>query len=135
MSPGDAKWFEQRYGVMKQNSGGKLCGAVAERGFDSKASRRLLAQEQAFNGICPKDPRELARRLRQHELFGQTIRRRAQTEGRIGVLKNVFLGGTPRAKGFENRQLQVAWAILSHNLWVIARLPSASNEQAAAWAA
>ena len=135
MSPGDAKWLQQRYGAMKQKSGGKLCGVVGDRGFDSKASRRLLAQEQAFNGICPKDPRELARRLRQDELFGKTIRRRAQTEGRVGVLKNVFLGGIPRAKGFENRQLQVAWAILSHNLWVIARLPSAMDEQAAALAA
>ena len=51
------------------------------------------------------------------------------------MLKNVFLGGIPRAKGFENRQLQVAWAVLSHNLWVIARLPSAIDQQAAAQAA
>jgi len=42
--------------AMKQKSGEVLCGAVADRGFDSKASERLLAQEQAFNGICPKDP-------------------------------------------------------------------------------
>ena len=51
-------------------------------------------------------------------------RRRAQTEGRIGVLKNVFLQrGVPRAKGFANRELQAAWAVLSHNLWVVARMP------------
>jgi hypothetical protein len=106
-----------------------------DRGFDSKATERLLAQEQAFNGICPKDPRELTRRMRQDELFRKTIKRRAQTEARVGVLKNVFLGGTPRAKGFENRRLQVAWAVLSHNLWVLARLPSALDQQAAALAA
>lgn len=35
------------------------------------------------------------------------LKRRAQTEGRIGILKNVFLQETPRAKGFENRALQV----------------------------
>jgi hypothetical protein len=40
--------------------------------------------------------------------FAGAIRRRAQTEGRVGILKNVFLGGTPLTKGFENRQLQVA---------------------------
>ena len=135
MSQGDGKWFQQRYGAMKQKSGGVLCGAVADRAFDSKANERLLAQEQAFNGICPKDPRELARRMRHDELFRKTLRRRSQTEARVGVLKNVFLGGVPRAKGFENRQLQVAWAVLSHNLWVVARLPSAIDQQAASLAA
>jgi hypothetical protein len=27
------------------------------------------------------------------------------------------------SKGIEHRQLAVAWAVLSHDLWVIARLP------------
>ena len=61
--------------------------------------------------------------------------RRSQTEGRVGILKNVFLGGTPSEKGFENRQLQVSWAALAHNLWVLARLPWASDQQALAAAA
>ena len=73
--------------------------------------------------------------MRTDELFKVTIRRRAQTEGRVAVLKNLFLGGTPRAKGFENRQLQVAWAVLSHNLWVLARLPWACDQKALAEAA
>jgi len=30
-----------------------------------------------------------------------------------------------RSKGFEHRELNVAWAVLAHNLWVIARLPRA----------
>jgi hypothetical protein len=34
-------------------------------------------------------------------------RRRAQTEGRIGIVKNVFLGGRMRCKGFEHRDLTV----------------------------
>ena len=57
------------------------------------------------------------------EIFVAGQKRRAQTEGRIGILKNVFLEGTPRAKGFVNRQLAVAWAVLTHNLRVLARLP------------
>jgi hypothetical protein len=27
-----------------------------------------------------------------------------------------------RAKGFQHREMMVGWAILSHNLWVLARL-------------
>ena len=49
------------------------------------------------------------------------LKRRAQTEGRIGILKNIFLQETPRAKGFENRALQVTWAVLAHNLLIAAR--------------
>jgi hypothetical protein len=34
--------------------------------------------------------------------------------------------GTPaRAKGFENREMMVGWAVLSHNLWKLARLEQA----------
>ena len=135
ISEGDAKWLQQRYAGMKEISGDRLCGVVADRGFESKASRSMLEEDGVFNGICPRDPRELARRMREDELFRVTIRRRAQTEARVAVLKNVFLGGIPRAKGFENRQLQVAWAVLSHNLWVLARLPWACQQRAAAEAA
>ena len=28
-----------------------------------------------------------------------------------------------RSKGFVHRENRVAWAVLTHNLWVIARLP------------
>lgn len=122
-SPGDAKWLQERYDIMKAASGGQLCGAVGDRGFDSKASRQKLVKEDAFNGLCPRDARELKKRLQEDEAFVGAQKRRAQTEGRIGILKNVFLQGTPRAKGFKNRQLQVAWAVLAHNLWVVARLP------------
>jgi hypothetical protein len=77
----------------------------------------------------------MQRRLREDESFAGAQKRRAQTEGRIGILKNVFLQGTPRAKGFKNRELQVDWAVLSHNLWVVARLPWACDRQMAAEAA
>jgi len=66
---------------------------------------------------------ELAQRMKDDEAFAGALRRRGQTEGRVGILKNVFLDGTPRAKGFKNRQLQVVWAVLAHNLWVVVRLP------------
>lgn len=129
VSPGDAKWLTERLPGLKEKTGGRLCGAVADRGFESAASRRALEAADLFNGLCPRDPRELSTRLREDEAFAAATRRRAQTEGRIGILKNVFLqGGVPRAKGFANRQIQVAWAVLSHNLWVVARMPWAAQE-------
>jgi hypothetical protein len=131
MSPGDPKWLQQRYPGMKEKSGGQLCGVVTDRGFESKANARMLEQDEVFNGICPRDPKELARRMEEDEVFQAAMSRRSQTEGRVGILKNVFLGGTPLAKGFQNRQLQVAWAVLSHNLWVVARLPWVSEKQLA----
>ena len=135
ISPGDPKWLQQRYDIMKEASGGRLCAAVGDRGFDSALSRKKLEEEKAFNGLSPRDAKEMQRRLREDESFAGAQKRRAQTEGRIGILKNVFLQGTPRAKGFKNRELQVDWAVLSHNLWVVARLPWACDRQMAAVAA
>jgi len=39
---------------------------------------------------------------------------------RIAIFKNEFLGRPMRSEGFENRALQVAWGVLTHNLWVLA---------------
>ena len=120
---GDAKWLGERFPLMKEKSGKPLLGLSGDRGCDSEENRTLLEKENVFNGLCPRDPQELTRRMQTDEPFAAALRRRAQTEGRVGILKNVFLEGIPRAKGFENRELQVAWAVLSHNLWVVARLP------------
>ena len=134
-SPGDAKWLQERYDFMKEASAGKLCAAVGDRGFDSAVSRKKLAEEEAFNGLCPRDVNDMTRRMREDEVFVGAQKRRAQTEGRIGILKNVFLQGVPRAKGFKNRELQVDWAVLAHNLWVAARVPWTSKQQPIAEAA
>ena len=54
--------------------------------------------------------------------FRGAQRRRSQTEGRIGIFKANFLGSPVRSKGFAHRNLSLAWAVLTHNLWVMARL-------------
>jgi hypothetical protein len=56
------------------------------------------------------------------EKFARLQRRRAQTEARIGILKQAFLGRPMRAKGFEHRELALAWGVLTHNLWMLARM-------------
>jgi hypothetical protein len=54
--------------------------------------------------------------------FARLQRRRAQTEARIGILKQGFLGRPMRAKGFDHREVALAWGVLTHNLWMLARL-------------
>ena len=54
--------------------------------------------------------------------FAQLQRRRAQTEGRISILKQGFLGQPMRAQGFAHRELALAWGVLTHNLWMLARM-------------
>ena len=39
------------------------------------------------------------------------------------------MGDKPRAKGFDNRQMMVGWAVLVHNLWVVARLPETEEPE------
>ena len=49
--------------------------------------------------------------------------------GAQGIFKNVFLGGRLLVKGFEHRQLAVGWAVLTHNLWVVARMAEAKKKR------
>jgi len=104
----------------------KLHGLGTDRGFDSAANRQWLGQKKIFNGMCPRAPENLEARLSEPE-FAAAQRRRSQTEGRIGIFKNNFLGRPLRAKGFAHRALAVSWGVLTHNLWVMARLPEAED--------
>ena len=91
-------------------------------------------EEKIFNAICPRSPGQLRQRNRSWK-FKRLQKRRAQTEGRIGIVKNVFLGGRMRCKGFEHLELTVTRTVLVHNLWVLARLPRAEKAEAACRAA
>jgi hypothetical protein len=120
-SRGDARVLSERLPMIATKCGGEVVRNYWRPGGSSEAIDRQIKEAGLFNGICPKDVRKLVERMKD-EIFSGALRRRAQTEGRVGILKNVFLGGTPLAKGFERRQLQVSWAVLAHNGWVAARL-------------
>ena len=107
---------------------------AADRGFDSAQTRKNLEHAGIYNAICPRSPAVLKERLQEEE-FADCQRRRSQTEGRIGILKNQFLGRPLRAKGFEHREMAVAWSVLTHNLWVIARMPQRGKAVAESQAA
>jgi hypothetical protein len=95
---------------------------VGDRGFYSKRSEKKISQEDLVSNMCPLDPKELAERL-SCEKFKEVTQRRAQTEARIGILKNNFMGKKLRVHGFAAQERHVAWAVLTHNLWVLARFP------------
>jgi hypothetical protein len=106
--------------------------AVTDRGFDGRGTREALMAAEIENGLCPRSPRQLAARLTEDPAFGEQQRRRAQTEGRVAIVKQTFLGGRLHTKGHAHHEQEVAGVILAHNLWVLARLPAASRQRHAA---
>jgi hypothetical protein len=94
---------------------------VTDRGFASAANSRTLKEGGTFDGLCPRKPAELSQRMKGKK-FARLQRRRAQTEARIGILKQGFLGRPMRAKGSDHRELALAWGVLTHNLWMLARM-------------
>lgn len=121
-APADAALLPQSVARMQEAYAPGPKEIAGDRGFDSALNRFGLQEEKIFNGVCPRCPAELRGRQRSWK-FKRLQKRRAQTEGRIGIVKNVFLGGRMRGKGFEHRELAVTWTVLVHNLWVLARLP------------
>lgn len=99
---------------------GKPKGMVTDRGFCSKRNIQWVEKEGVRDGICRKDPQKLKEAMKD-PWFAASQKRRASTEGRIGIFKNVFLGGVMREKGFEKRNRSLIWCVLTHNLWVLAR--------------
>ena len=120
----DTKMLKRSLDRMKEMGIEEVSG---DRGFDSKANRDLLEERKIYNAICPKGPVELKLRMKEED-YVALQRRRSQTEARIAVFKNGFLGSRLRSKGHENQAVEVAWNVLAHNLWVIARLPEAEGK-------
>ncbi len=108
-----------------------LTSAWGDRGLFSKANEKSLESLGIRSGLCPRDVRDLTYRLRNEEGMREGLKRRAGTEARISIIKNVFMGSPARAKGFEHREMMVGWAVLSHNLWVVARLAEAEQKRQA----
>ena len=94
---------------------------TGDRGFFSNQLETDLSERGIISHICPRNPMQLAEKLKK-DSFVSHQKRRAQTEGRIGIIKSCFLGTPFRNKGFDSREKGLAWRILAHNLWVLARL-------------
>jgi hypothetical protein len=94
---------------------------VTDRGFASSANSAELENAGTFDALCPRSPEALQQRMKERK-FRKLQKRLAQTEARIGILKANFLGQPMRAGGFENRELALGCEVLTHNLWVLARM-------------
>lgn len=94
--------------------------STGDRGFDSESNRHFLKNQKIYNGLCPRSPKQLQERMREQR-FSELQTRRSQTEGRIGIFKNVFLGKPLKSKCFSHKQMATSMCVLTHNLWVIAR--------------
>jgi IS5 family transposase len=125
-APSDPKCLQPAVKRIESLTGRPIGGIVTDRAFDSKTNRAFLDARGAFNGLCPRDPKQLIA-YQENERFKAAQKRRAQTEGRIAILKNKFLGKLLRAKGYANRLMAIQWAVLAHNLWVLARLKRAEE--------
>jgi IS5 family transposase len=113
-----------------EGTGRHVEAVVTDRGFASASNSRTLKEGGTYDGLCPRKPAELSQRMKAAK-FARLQRRRAQTEARIGILKHNFLGRPMRAKGFEHRELGLAWGVLTHNLWMMARLRKTKKKSVA----
>jgi hypothetical protein len=118
----DARLVVDRVEHIERSLRIQLHALGADRGFDSARNQEQLAERKIYNGVCPRSPHQLRGRMDSWK-FARLQRRRSQTEGRISIFLHNFLGQPIRSKGFTHRQLAVAWGVLAHNLWVLARLP------------
>jgi hypothetical protein len=128
-APQDNKLLPESLERLEKNYNGlKPENVATDRGCDSAANKKYLASKGIKNFMCPRSPKELQVRCLEKEfLYHQ--KRRGQTEARIGIFKNNFLGKPLKSKGFKNKEQSLAWAILTHNLWVLARLPQIKTKQ------
>lgn len=119
----DTKYVRMFVERMKDNyPDQKVKYFVGDRGCSSKQNTKYLEKNGIKDCLCSRDPKELKNKM-ELQYYSMLQTRRSQTEGRIGIFKNKFLGGVLKAKGFKNQSQYIAWAVLSHNLWVLSRLP------------
>lgn len=98
-----------------------------DRGLHSAANEKFLHSKEIYSGLCPRDVKVLSERLENEPELRTGLKRRAGTEARISIIVRKFMGTPARAKGFEHREMMVGWAVLSHNLWKLARLNQAEE--------
>ena len=120
--PSDSKLTPESVERITEEYGG-LESYTTDRGFDSPGNRLDLEELGIINGICPRSVPLMIEKLGD-DIFCCLQKRRAGSEARIGIFKNVYLGKPLLSKGFKNRQTRIEWCVLTHNLWKIATMAS-----------
>lgn len=127
--PADSKILTDSHKRIVDRLGCDVTLLSGDRGFDSKDNQDYMKNNDIFNAVCPRNPAQLRERL-EDDVFKNAQTRRSQTEARISILSHCFCGSPMKQKGFEHRNIHMGLSVLSHNLWVLARLKIArENEQ------
>jgi hypothetical protein len=118
-----AEWRQLQDSVERQTAfdlSAAIAAVAADRGFCARNSAAELAQRGIYDAVCPKDPEQLRQRSTDQR-FTALQRRRGSTEARVAIVKQ-RQARRLRSRGFDHRYLAVAWSVLGHNLWLVARL-------------
>jgi len=126
-APSDNNMLKESHKRIENRLGVTVKLMAGDRGFDSQANREHMESNDIFNAVCPRNPGLLAQRLEENK-FKEAQNRRSQTEARIAILSNCFCGSPMKQKGFARRKIHMSLSILSHNLWVLARLRIAQEK-------
>ena len=129
-APADSRMIPAHLERTENENGIPLKSLTGDRGFDSADNAKRLG-DKIQNNICPRNIEALNERLGNNEFRDHQIRR-AQTEARISIIMHGFLGNPARKWGYQNKARLCAWGILTHNLWVLARLPRQAVQAQAA---
>lgn len=122
----DAKQIQPAIERIVRQQGLPVANVWGDRGLHSAANEELLETHHIRSGLCPRNVTELATRLENEPGMRAGLKRRAGVEARVSIIIRDFMGKPARAKGFAHREMMVGWAVLSHNLWVLARLKQAA---------
>jgi len=129
-APADSRMIPGHLDRTEKENGILLKSLTGDRGFDSADNAKRLG-EKIQNNICPRNIEALNEQLGNNEFRDHQVRR-AQTEARIAIIMHGFLGNPARKWGYQNKARLCAWGILTHNLWVLARLPQQAVQAQAA---
>jgi len=123
----DAKQVEASITRLVDEQSLPVASVWGDRALHSQANEEFLQSKGIYSGLCPRDVKVLSERLNDDPSLRTGLKRRAGTEARISIVVSKFMGTPARAKGFEHRDMMVGWAVLSHNLWKLARLKQAEE--------
>jgi hypothetical protein len=117
----DDKLLEDVLGQTSANTGMPVRLMCGDRGFGNKDAQRALAREEPArkDHVASKSVVDFTEQMEDCD-FRESQQRRAQTEGRVGIIKNVFMSGRSLSKGLDSRRQELSWIMLSHNLRVLA---------------
>jgi hypothetical protein len=104
--------IKKQYGVIKSS--------CTDRSFSDQKNDAYLQEHKIYNAVCPRSPKQLQEKLAD-PIFLSLQTRRSQTEARIGIFKNIFLGKPLRSRITNYKRLAISWCVLTHNLWLLSR--------------